>query len=176
MTKKTQTDSLTRIKGIGDILAERLTAAGLGTFAKVATAPEAELAAIPGMNPRAVTSIIAQAAELSAVTTTGRDERLAALKLQLGMLRDRFGTTAADLRSRFAKEISCKAGDRISREFVRIMDLLDNIEKQAHTQLKRAEKRVTKATRRCDKLATDSISGVRKRLKKIRKSLDKVLA
>jgi len=175
MTTKTQIDKLTRIKGIGDILAQRLTAAGLDTFAKIAAAPAAKLAAIPGMNPRAVDGIIEQAAALASVATTGSEERAAELKMQLGALRDRFGATATDLRGRFADELSGKAGRLVSREFVRILDLLTVIEKESHTKLKRAEKRIAKATRRCDKLATATISGVRKRLKKMRKSLDKVI-
>ena len=175
MTTKTEIDKLTRIRGIGDILAQRLTAAGLDTFARIAAAPASKLAEIPGMNPRAVDGIIEQAAALASISTTGSKERGAALKMQLGALRERFGATAADLRTRFADELSCKAGRIISREFVRIMDLLTDIEKQSHTQLKRAEKRIAKATRRCDKLATTSISGARKRLKKMRKSLDKVI-
>ncbi|HZV80601.1 MAG TPA: helix-hairpin-helix domain-containing protein [Geobacteraceae bacterium] len=175
MTTNTQADKLTRIKGIGDILAQRLNSAGLNTFAKIAAAPTTKLAAIPGMNPRAVDRIIEQAATFASVATTGSEERAAALKMQLGALRDRFSATAADLRVRFADELSCKAGRLISREFVRIMDLLTDIDKQSHTQLKRAEKRFAKATKRCDKLATASISGARKRLKKMRKSLDKVI-
>lgn len=178
MTTKTQAgnlEKLTRIKGIGDILAQRLSAAGLDTFAKIAAAPEVKLAAIPGMNPHSVTSIIEQAAALASISTTAMDERVTALRMQLGSLRDRFSATAADLRVRFADELSCKAGRIISREFVRIMDLLTDIEKQSHTQLKRAEKRIARATRRCDKLATASISGARKRLKKMRKSLNKVI-
>jgi len=175
MTTKTEADKLTRIKGIGDILAQRLTATGLDTFARIAAAPPSKLAAIPGMNPRAVDGIIEQAATFASVSTTGSEERSAALKMQLSTLRDRFSATAADLRGRFADELSCKAGRIISREFVRILDLLTDIEKQSHTQLKRAEKRIAKATRRCDKLATSSISGLRKRLRKMRKSLDKVI-
>jgi len=175
MTIKTEVDKLTKIKGIGNVLAQRLTAAGLDTFTKIAATPEATLAAIPGMNPHAVVSIIEQAETFASISTTGSEDPGAALKMQLDALRERFGATAADLRMRFADELSCKVGRLISREFVWIMDILTDIEKQSHTQLKRAEKRIDKATRRCDKLATASISGVRKRLKKMRKSLDKVI-
>ena len=175
MATKKEVDKLTRIRGIGDILAQRLTVAGLDTFSRIAAAPPSKLAAIPGMNPRAVDGIIEQAATLASASTTGSEERGAGLKMQLGALRDRFGATASDLRGRFADELSCKAGRLISKEFVRIMDLLTDIEKQSHTQLKRAEKRIAKATRRCDKLAVSTISGLRKRLKKMRKSLDKVI-
>lgn len=175
MTKKTPADTLTRLKGIGNILAERLTAAGLGTFAGIAAATESKLAAIPGMNPRAVTGIIEQAATLASAAKTGKNERITAVKKHLGSLRDRFGAIAADLRGRYADELSGKAGSRISRDYVRIMDLLDSIEQQAHKRIKRTERTIARATRRCDKLATDSISGFRKGVKKMRKTLDKVL-
>lgn len=175
MTNKPDSDKLTLIKGIGNILAERLTAAGMDTFDRIAKAPEAKLAAIPGMNPRTVTGIIEQATTLANAAKPGKIERIAALKTQLSTLRNQFGAISSDLRTRITEEFSGKTARRISGEFVLVMDLLDRIEEQAHKRLKQTEKRICKATRRCDKLATDSISDFRKGVKKMRKALDKVL-
>jgi predicted flap endonuclease-1-like 5' DNA nuclease len=58
---KNQTKELQKLKGIGEVLSQRLVEASYDTIAKVAAAEEKGLESISGMNPQKVRSIVTQA-------------------------------------------------------------------------------------------------------------------
>lgn len=58
---KNQLKELQKLKGIGEILSQRLVEASYDTIAKVAAAEEKGLEKIAGMNPQKLRSIVTQA-------------------------------------------------------------------------------------------------------------------
>ena len=67
---KKQMKELQKLKGIGEVLSQRLVEASYDTIAKVAAAEEKGLERIAGMNPNKVRSIVTQAR-----TMTGEAEK-----------------------------------------------------------------------------------------------------
>jgi predicted flap endonuclease-1-like 5' DNA nuclease len=67
---KNQMRELQRLKGIGEVLSQRLVEASYDTIAKVAAAEEKGLERIAGMNPHKLRSIVTQAR-----TMTGEAEK-----------------------------------------------------------------------------------------------------
>jgi predicted flap endonuclease-1-like 5' DNA nuclease len=62
---KNQTKELQKLKGIGEVLSQRLVEASYDTIAKVAAAEEKGLERIAGMNLQKVRSIVTQAGKLT---------------------------------------------------------------------------------------------------------------
>ena len=56
---------LEKLKGIGEVLLQRLVASSYNTIAKVAAAEEKGLEKITGMNPQKVHSIVTQARQMT---------------------------------------------------------------------------------------------------------------
>ena len=67
---KEQMIELQKLKGIGEVLSQRLVESSYDTIAKVAAAEEKGLERIPGINPQKVRSIVTQARRM-----TGEAER-----------------------------------------------------------------------------------------------------
>ena len=63
---KNQKKELQKLKGIGDVLSQRLIESSYDTIAKVAAAEEKGLEKIAGMNPKKVQSITIQARNMMA--------------------------------------------------------------------------------------------------------------
>ena len=63
---KNQTKDLQKLKGIGEVLSQRLVEASYYTIAKVASAGEKGLTRIPAMNAQKARDISAQARKLTA--------------------------------------------------------------------------------------------------------------
>lgn len=174
MKKKVQ--ELQRLKGVGEVLADRLAEAGLDTFAKVAAAGEEGLRQIRGMNPRSIPAILAQAAELAEEGGGGKARRVAELKESARSLRDQVQGVALQVRERFRAELAGKSGRKLERELVRVIDALESVEGKLETRVKRAGKGLAKAERRLTGLAEGGLKKVGKGLKRARKSLQKVFA
>jgi predicted flap endonuclease-1-like 5' DNA nuclease len=58
---KSHTKELQKLKGIGEVLSQRLIESSYDTIAKVAAAEEKGLSRIAGMNPQKLRSIVTQA-------------------------------------------------------------------------------------------------------------------
>jgi len=58
---KSQMKELQKLKGIGEVLSQRLVESSYDTIAKVAAAEESGLARIAGMHPQKLRSIVTQA-------------------------------------------------------------------------------------------------------------------
>lgn len=61
---KSQMKELQELKGIGDVLSQRLVEASYDSIAKVAAAEEKGLERIKGMNPQKVRAIVTQARKM----------------------------------------------------------------------------------------------------------------
>ena len=112
---KKSTDELQKLKGIGNVLAQRLVASGYDTVAKVSAAKEEELRKIPGINSRFIPSIIAQAAGFVAEAENGRARKVEELKQLTASLKEKVQEIALSVRDRFKDEIVGKRGKNSKR-------------------------------------------------------------
>ncbi len=171
---KQSTDDLQQLKGIGEVLAPRLAAAGYGTFAGIAGATEDELRKIAGINPRLIPSIITQAATLATEAEQCRSRKIEALKQQAAALKEKIQEIALSVRDRFQVELAGKTGRRLGKEIVKVIDSLEQVEQRMETRVKKSGKGLAKAERRLDGLAGAGLGKVEKGLKRTRKSLKRI--
>lgn len=167
---------LQKIKGIGEILARRFVEAGYDTHGKIAEAGEEALKAIKGTNPRAISSIISQAADLADEVGKARAKRVEELKGAAATLKGQVEGIARGIRDRFADELQGKQGRKIEKELLKVMAALERVEGKIGKRVKRAGKGLAKAEARLAGLAEQGAKGVGKGLKKARKSLKSVLS
>ena len=171
-----KTTELQKLRGVGDVLSRRLVEAGLDTFAGIAAAGEEELAKIPGMNPRMVGSIVAQARELAGEAKQDRSARVAAVRQQANALKEQVQAVALGIRDRFGDEAAGKAGRKVEKQIVKMVTSLETVEEKLETRLKRAGKGLGKAEKRLAGLADAGLKQVGKGLRKARKSLERILS
>jgi hypothetical protein len=173
---KEKMKELQRIKGIGEILARRFVEAGYDTHGKIAEAGEEALKAIRGINPRAIASIISQAAGFAGEGGNGRAKRVEELKAAATTLKGQVEGIARSVRDRFTDEIQGKRGKKIEKELLKMVSALERVEGKIGKRVKRAGKGLAKAEARLAGLAEEGAKGVGKGLKKARKSLKRVLS
>ncbi|CAG0984953.1 hypothetical protein GEOBC_02040 [Geobacteraceae bacterium] len=173
---KDRMKELQKIKGIGEILARRFVEAGYDTAAKVAEAGEDALKAIKGINPRAISSIISQAAGFAEEGGKARAKRVEELKAAAATLKDQVEGIARSVRDRFSDELQGKRGKKVEKELLKMVSALDRVEGKLGKRVKRAGKGLAKAEERLAGLAEQGVKGVGKGLKKARKSLKRVLS
>jgi uncharacterized coiled-coil DUF342 family protein len=171
---KKSIQDLQKLKGVGAVLSQRLVAAGLDTFAKVAAAGEEALRKIPGMNPRMVQSVVAQAGELAGDADKGRARKVEELKQHAATLKERIQQLAIDVREKFETEVSGKLGKRVEKDLLKAISSLEKVEATMGTKVKKAGKALVKAEQRLEGLCDSGLKGVGKGLKKARKALKRV--
>ena len=160
---------LTRLRGVGDVLANRLKDAGLDTFEKIVDAGADGLAKIRGINLRAIPAIVAEAAELVVEETEKNVDQTVD---KATILSSRVQDLAKNIRDRFADELKEKHGKKVEKELLKIVGFLDGL------SLKRQKKKVVKGLAKAEKklaIAEDAgLKQLRKCLKRTRKSLSKI--
>lgn len=166
---------LQQLKGIGSVLAKRLSEAGLNSFAKIAKAGEEGLKAVNGVSPRNINSILEQAKLLSEASHSGRAARVEALQQQLSEVKEKVHTLAEATRQRFQEETSGKCGKKLTSDLVRIEDALERMDNGCKKGSKRAGKALINAQKRVAGLEDASIKKVRKGFKRARKAVLKAL-
>jgi predicted flap endonuclease-1-like 5' DNA nuclease len=171
---KRQISELRKLKGIGEILARRLFEAGYDTLAKVAAAGEENLRKIPGVNPRMLSQIVAQAGSLAEEAAKSRDEKIEELKSRAASMKMRINELAVDVRDRFREEISGKTGGKVEKEIRKFVLSLEKIEGKLPSRAKKAAKGLVKAESRIAALSDCGLDVVGKKIRKARKSLKKV--
>jgi phosphopantetheine adenylyltransferase len=171
---KQQIKELQKLKGIGEILAKRFFDAGYDTIAKVAAAGEENLRKIPGVNPRMLSQIVAQAGLLAEEAAKSKDEKIEELKSRAESMKMRINDLASDVRDRFRKEISGKLGDKVEKEIRKLVLSLEKIEGRLPSKAKKAAKGLAKAEKRVADLSGSGLAEIGKKIRKARKSLKKV--
>ncbi len=167
---------LTKLRGVGSILAARFVEAGLDTFEKVVAAGEDGLKKVKGINPRAISGILAQAAELARETAAEPEKKLAELREKSVALTGRVQEIAADVRDRFREEITGKIGKKIEKQIVRIIGSLEVVAAEAGVKRKRAVKGLVRAEKHLSIQGEAGLKEIRKSLKKARKSLKRIVS
>ena len=167
---------LQRIRGIGDVLAQRLLEAGHDSFLKIADLGEDGLKAIKGVNPRAIPDILDQARHLAEGESSEGEQKTAALKASLQGLRHSVQDLTVMAKERFSEKLAGKTGRKLTESLVRFIEVLEEVEDKADKKVKKTAKGVAKAEKRLEDLAGAGLKDLRKGLKKARKSLQKVHA
>jgi len=167
---------LQKLKGVGEVLAARLAAAGLDTFAKVAAAGTAGLAQIRGINPRLIPSIISQAEALAGTAEGDRRQKVEELKKSAALLKKRLQDMPLQLKERFQAELTGKTGRKVEKELFKVLASLEKVERKMGQRVKKTGKGLVRAEKRLLELADASFKDVGKGLKKARKSLRKVFS
>lgn len=173
MNKKAK--ELMRLRGVGDILAARLLEAGIDGYEKVVAAGEEGLKKIKGMNPRAVSGIIAQASELASAVASEPEKKVAELREKSASLTGRVQEIASDVKERFTEEIAGKIGKKVEKQITRIVGSLEAVAAEAKVKRKRAAKGLKRAEEHLNIEAGAGLKEIRKSLKKARKSLKRII-
>lgn len=164
---------LSKLKGIGKVLAGRLVEAGLDSYDKIVAAGAEGLGRINNINPRAVPAILAQAAELAAAIGAA-EEQGAGVRKAAERLRQRVEVLAVLASQGLAGNRS--GAKKVEGQIVKLIDLLDRIAAQPERRPKKTGRRLAKADRRLSVLGEPSATDLARRLKKSRRKLRKVVA
>jgi ribosomal protein S13 len=167
---------LQQIKGVGEVLAQRLVEAGFDSFAKIAEAGEEGLRNIRGLNPRAIPSILEQAQGLAGEALEGPDDRLLALRETSERLQKRVQELAAAILERQPGKPSGKKVERLEKEVGKLLKGLERVQKLQGIRFKRARKSLAKTGKRLEGLTEGGIKGLTRGLKKARKPLKRIWA
>ncbi len=166
---------LTRLRGVGEILAARFLEAGIDSYEKVVAAGEEGLKKIKGINPRAVSGILAQASELASEAVAEPEKKMAEIREKSTALTGRIQEIAADVRERFREEIAGRIGKKVEKQITRIVGSLDALAAEAGVKRKRAAKGLAKVEKHLSIQGEAGLKEIRKSLKKARKSLKRII-
>lgn len=162
---------LQQIKGVGDVLSRRLLEAGYDSFAKIAAGEEG-LRKIPGVNPRLLGSIVAQAGALAGGAATNLTEQAEGLKKRAASLREQVQGLASSVRSRFREKAAGRSGRKVAQEIMKVICCLEKVEVALKPRVKKAGKALTRVERRLEGLGESGLRKIGRRLKKARKRLE----
>jgi ribosomal protein S13 len=165
---------LQQIKGVGEVVAQRLVEAGFDSFAKVAEAGEEGLRNIRGITPRSIPSILEQAQRLAVDAKEGPDARHLALKETSERLQKQAQELVAAVRERLSDKLPEKKGIRLEKEMGKLLKGLVKVQKRQGIRIKRAQKSLAKTGKRLEGLAESGIKGLTRGLKKARKPLKRI--
>jgi len=164
---------LKRLHGVGDILASRLAEAGFDTFEKVVSAGEEGLRTIRGINPRALPSILSQAAELSAEAVRDEEKAAQELRSRISCLSGRVQEIALRMKASFGEELTGEVGRKAEKDLLSILRLLDAASARIGSRDGKIAQRVARAEKRLPSPDGMELKPLRKGLKRVRKTLEK---
>lgn len=160
---------LTRLRGVGVILAARFRDSGLDSFEKIVAAGSDGLQKIRGINPRVIPSILSQAAGMIAEES---EKTVGYIQDRASLLSSRVQEIAQTVHNRFGEELKGKAGKKVQKEIHKLVGYLDS------PSLKSRRNKVAKGLAKAEKrlaIAEDAgLKKIRKCLKRTRKSLGKI--
>lgn len=162
---------LMQLRGVGHTLATRFKDSGLDSFDRIVAAGEEELKKIKGINPRAISSILAQAAEMSAKAS---EQAVHLVRDRAATLCGRVQEIAEDARQRFGEEMKGKTGKKVEKEILRIAGSLQDASQKLKKKKKRAVKVFAKVEKRLAAAEETGLKDLRRSLKRTRKSLKKI--
>jgi ribosomal protein S13 len=165
---------LQQIKGVGEVVAQRLVEAGFDSFAKVAEAGEEGLRNIRGINPRAIPAILEQAQKLAVDVQEGPDARHLAIRETSARLQKQVQELAAAIRERLSNKLPEKKGVRLEKEVSKLLKGLEKVQKLQGIRLKRARKSLARTGKRLEGLTESGIKSLTRSLRKARKPLKRI--
>ena len=165
-----------KIKGIGEVLSERLIEAGYDTCDKIAAAEEAGLKKIRGLDRRPLKPIIDQAASLAQESRSKKARKLKDLKAAAATIRGQVESLAQTVKDRFGDRLTEKGMGKIEKQLLKMTTALDKVEGKLESRVKPAAKGLPKAEKQLAAMAdrTTEHTEVIMRLKKARRALKKI--
>ncbi len=172
--------ALMQLKGVGAVSARRLVEAGFDDFAKIAAAGADGLRTVPGLNPRILEGVVAEAAALAALPAPAPAEAAGAVAgegkaARLARVRELVGQLQKEITALVATEWDEQA-DSLHRQAAKLGKLLEKLGADFPARLKRTGKALAKAERRLEEAAGRGSKKTASVLKKTRKSLKKALS
>ncbi len=165
---------IARLKGIGPVLCRRLLAAGLDSCDKIVEAGEQGLQGIQGLSNRMIPSILSQAAAIKAEAGAAGEVLQPEASSKAECLSDDLQDMVSRLRERFGEQLAGKDGRKIEKDILTILALLESLPGKGTAGEKRLGKRIKRAHLLLNCLDAVELSGVRKGLKKTRKTLERI--
>jgi hypothetical protein len=175
-TMKKKSKELQKIKGIGEVLSERLIEAGYDTFDKIVAAGEAGLKKISGLERLPLKPIIDQARSLVLEGDKKKAKMLKDLKEVATAISGQVEGFTQTVKDRFGDRLMKKDRAKIKKQLTKMTVVLDKVKNNLESRLEPAAKGLAKAEKRLTgmtggvKEPTEVISG----LKKARKALKKI--
>lgn len=166
-------EDLLQLKGVGKVLASRLSEAGLGSFAAIVAAGAPGLQKVSGISPSRIDSLLQQARQLAPAAAQESPSAKEALQQRLAQVKEQLQELAEQTREQFGDRLAGKQGKKLAGDFVRIDDALNRLSDGGQKGAKRAAKALTKVEKRVTGLDGVGLKKVHKRLKKARKALTK---
>ena len=133
-----QINQLTKLRGLGKVLATRFVESGLDSYDKIVAAGEEELAKIKGINPQTAAAIIRQSTELAADTLSKKEKKEEQLKEVAASLKDQIKGIATDVNDRFKEDLAGKIGKKVEKEIKKVILSLEKAETKLRTRSKRS--------------------------------------
>lgn len=169
-------NQLQQLKGVGDVLAKRLAEAGFDTLPRLAAANEEDLAAIKGLQPGAISGILAQARDLVGTERAENDDKsLTDMLDDAERLRVGVSSLVLKLRDQHAEIDDCKAQRALRKEITRVLATLERVEASLSEQLRRLGKKLAKADARLTTVPKDDLEALTKGLRQTRKAIDRIV-
>lgn len=166
---------LQQIKGVGEILAQRLIEAGFDTLPRLAATRVEDLAGIKGLLPCAAPAILAQARELSAaIPDETEDKPLSEMLEDAERLRMGVSTLVLKLREQHPDDDD-KAHRQLRKEITRVLATLERVEASLSEQLRKLGKKLAKADAKLASVDRDDLDTLTKGLRQTRKAIDKIV-
>lgn len=167
---------LQQIKGVGEVLAERLVAAGFDTIPRLAAADAQKLAGIKGLLPTAIPAILEQARALAAdQEQSASEESLSEMLEDAERLRMGVSNLVLHLRDQHPDSVDGKGQRALRKEISRVLATLERVEASLSEQLRRLGKKLAKADARLAGMPQDDIEALTKGLRHTRKAIDKIV-
>lgn len=167
---------LQRIKGIGPVLASRLTERGIDTPAKLVEQGEEGLKQLQGINPRAIGSILEQASALAQQPQENPEQTLEALQQSSLRIRQEVERLVAAALAAHGDQLTGKKAERLDKQLRKLLAGLERANSTLGARPKRSAKGLAKVEKRLESLAEGGVKALTRGLKKARKPIKRLLA
>jgi hypothetical protein len=173
---KKNSKELQKIKGIGEVLSKRLIEAGYDTFDKIATAGEAGLKKVNGLERLLLKPIIDQAASLAQDSKRQEAGKLKDLKAAAATVRGQVESLARTVKDRLSDRLTKKGRGKIEKQLRKMTAAIDEVEGKLESRMKSAAKGSSKAEKQPAGMTdgTTDATEVTVASKKARKTLKKI--
>ncbi len=172
--EKTVQKELQQIKGIGVVLAQRLTEAGIDSPAKLSEFGEERLKQVKGINPRAIPAILEQARTLAEEATKDPEQKLQELQQTSLRIKQEVQRLVAVALETQGEKLLGKKAQRLEKQLRKLLAGMEKANAALGARPKRAAKGLAKIKKRLDELADAGVTTLTQGLKKARKPLKRL--
>lgn len=173
---KSSIKELQKIRGIGEVLAKRLVEAGHDSYEKLHALGEEGLRAIKGINPKAVKSILAQAAEFAESARKRHEVGIEELRAATGRLKERVEEIARSLKESLTEQVEEGGVRKLEKQISKILVSIEKVEGKLGKRRKRTARGISRAEARLAGLAEGNVKKAVRGIRRARKALKRIYA